>query len=799
MSYATQLAAFDRTPQELAVVGVVECQNSYAALVQQLLQYTEQFDNGVWGGTGVTITPNDATAPDATTTADKAVFAAAGSFYRQTVTGTAASSKAFTGSIWMKTAAATADIRIRVIDDGLGESTDKDVTVTTTWQRFWVHHLFSNTVGLGDVRFRLQSVGAGFTVYLWGAQLYQNPSDVDREVYFPYTKRENEAVGTVSVNVSRCQAADAGDGSRCYYSRPTCQAPDDFNEGHSYEATAQLKGLREFRFCRTDGPLAVSGDNVAPLLDRVETAGQEIDAKQGVTRNERITFTLFDDNDIGQWNPRQSQEGMLVNSDPGQGTFWRRFVAIYRNYANPKGYVIRKVGFVEAGGTEDEYQQRGKYLMRDIKIRTNDSVMLECTDRLKLTRKEIPAKISDTNTLKSAIDASATSISLQDVGEVSAPAANAAGASPDYFVVLEIDYDGTPEKVNVTARDLVNNTLTVQRGRWGTGAAIHPAGVKVREVGEFGTERAAPAGIPLGKNPLDIIRELYRYAGIADEDIDNDQFDSERDTWLSSSVDTTRADESGVLFRRTLTKRKKVEDLVKEIREIVMLLVWVNEDQQVTCKLFAHPIPTDTVPVLSDSDNLIAGSIEIDDSDDTRLTRALLAWDLQSDKDGDLPEHYNFIQVHIALDEEESPFYGEQKPKLILTEWLRATDLLNPALFAARIVSRFQRGARIFNLSLETKDDTIKVGDTVEIQTNKLQLPNGATQPRFAIITMKKRRGPESIEYEAVEMPYAPVFFYAPNGTADYDAATDAEKRYGFLSDDNGLVGTAKDTGYSAW
>ena len=151
-------------------------------------------------------------------------------------------------------------------------------------------------------------------------------------------------------------------------------------------------------------------------------------------------------------------------------------------------------------------------------------------------------------------------------------------------MVLELNHDqaGLEEKVNVTAIDLNTNILTIQRGRWGTSAKAHASGAAIREIGMFGTERTVPTGVVMGKNPLDIIRELYRYAGIDDTDIDNTKFDSERDTWLLSSVTPATGAQSGVLFERILTEQKKVEDLIKEIRELVMLLVWIDEDQKIT-------------------------------------------------------------------------------------------------------------------------------------------------------------------------------------------------------------------------
>ncbi len=806
MSYAAQIDEFSRTPQDLIVIGVRGCQNHYAALVEQLFTRTEEFDHADWVKTSVAVATDDAEAPDGTTTAETLTYSATNDATTQTPASTIVTSKSFTASIWLRVTSGTNTVTLRLRNAGSTESKDKQVTITTTWTRFFVHKLFTGTPvdNLVFVLIRLAGDDVA-AVEVWGANCSQNPAAQDLELTWPYRKRVAETVSTVSVNASRCEAADAGDGNRCYYSRPSCQDPDNFNIGNSYEATPELKGFREYRFCKNDAPLALTGENVAPLIDRFDLAGQEIDPKLGVTVTERVGFTFFDDVGPGVWNPTQQGRAALVNTATGAGTFWRRFLAINRNYANPAGYLILKVGFVEAGVAESDYQQRGKFIMRNIVVRPDEKVTIDCTDRLKITKKSIPAQITDTNRTVTIINSSDTTITVDDAGEVSKPAANAAGADPDYFVIIEVNYDqagsNKDEKMTVTDRDLVNNTLTVLRGRWGTPARNkHADGSKFREVAEFGTERSDPAGIPFGKNPLDIIRELYRYAGIADEDIDNTQFDSERDLWLFSSIDLSTADEAGVLFRRTLTKPLKVEELIRQIRELVMLLVWIDENQMVTCKLFAPPIPTETIVVLDDDSNIVEDTLTIDDADESRLTRAFLAFDLDPAEDGNAPEDYNLIEVYIALDEEEEAYYGEQLARVILTEWLRATDLLNPGQLVSRIVNRFRFGARMFKLSLEVKDDSIKVGQTVEIRTDKLQKFDGSVDPRFAVIIKKKRgRRLGVFDLDAIEMPFARVFFWAPDGLPVYDSSTDANKRYGYYSDDQGLVGTVKELGYHYW
>lgn len=797
MSYAAQRDAWDRTPQELIVIGVRECQNHYASLVEQLLQYTDQFDNAAWAKISVTVTPNNATAPDGTLTADTVTFDAADDLIAQTVTGTAVTSKAFTGSVWLRIPTGAQTVTVRVRNAGGAEIGSKQVSLTTSWQRVFVAKLFSATP-VDDLVFEiLRTAGDDVTaLQVWRANLSRNPGDNLAEIAWPSVRRVAESVGTISVNCSRCQAADAGDGNRCFFTRPTCQDPDGYNLGNAYEPTPSLQGFREYRFCRQNAPLALPGEIVLPYLERYDAAAQEIVADKAITMTERSTFHFFDDAGPGVWCLRQQQRGSLVNTASGSGHFWRRWMAIHRNYGNAANYLIRKVGFVEPAVAETDYQQRGRFVLRSVTLDTDDSVEIECTDRLRLTRNDLPAKISQDNPLAASLTDTDTTISLVDAGEISAPAEDGS-----YFVVLELDHDvpAKAEKANVLSRDLVNNTVTVQRGRWGTSAQGHARLAKVREVAEFGTERADPAGIPLGKNPLDIFIELYRTGGLDALDIDTAQVASQRDAWIPSTVDPLTGAESGLLFRRTITDKQKIETLAQEIRELLMLLAWVNEDRRLTCRLFANALPTETVTVLTDDEHLIDGSVAVEDSDETRITRALIAWSLSADADGDVPEDYDLIQVNIALDEEEAAYYGDSRAKVLMSKWLRPEDLENPASLAAHIVGRYRHGARFFKYRLDLKDDVVTLGGLVEIRSEKIQAPDGSVDARLAIVTKKKRRDDDQIEIEALEAPLVRTWFWAPDGLPDYDSASASQKRYGFLADDQGNVGARKELGYHWW
>lgn len=812
MTYATQRDSAARTPQELIVIGVRECMNSYASLVPELLQYTEQIDNAAWTKTSVTVTANNATAPDGTLTADTCVFNADNDAIDQVATGTAVTSKAFTLSVWLRVPSGSSTISIRVRNVANTQGTTKQVTVTTTWARFYVHRLFT-AVPVDDVQARIIRI-AGDTINgdieVWGVNLTENESAADLESPFPYVKRESTAV-----NASTCSIADNGNGSRCYYSRPTCQDKDNFNAGHHWDEddvtqTARDMGIREDRFCRKDAPIPIRGVIIRPYLTDAPGPAQEIDAEKALTVNERVTFEFEDDANPGIWNLRQQSEGMLVNTTTTGGTFWRRWAAIYRNYANPEGYLIRKHGFVESGAAESDFQGRGRYIIRNFETEDH-KVMLVCGDRLKLTRKSIPAKISEDNVLQRFATTADTTLYVLDASEFGPVADNAAGASPDYIVSVLVD----EEKMNVTAIDLSANTLTVQRGRWGTTAAAHSRLSVVAAIAEFGTERSTPTLAPMGKAGMDILEEIYKYAGLRSSEIDSATLQAEQDYWLPATVDTSSGAWYGALLRRSLTKVTDVETLARQIREIYQCLLWVNDSQMLTGRLFAPVKPTDTATALTDDANLIAGSISVDDNDESRISRALVAYNLPDGEKAEEAEDFDRIRIELDVDLEEREYYGDKRLRAVLSEWLQPVPLSGESIlpasnaqqsqlaeyFTAHILDRFRYGARILRARLELKDDDIGLGDFVQVNTRHIQDVHGNNLN--SIMQVVKKTRDKSGRWLAIECLDTGLFkrygFFAADAAPVYGSATPQDKTSGYFTDANGMVGSPLEPGYHFW
>lgn len=96
---STNVARFTHNPDTLQSLGLLIEESR-----TNLLTYSEQFDNAAWTKTGATISANAASAPDATTTADKIVESAATASHRVSQAISVTSGKTYTTSVFVKAA-----------------------------------------------------------------------------------------------------------------------------------------------------------------------------------------------------------------------------------------------------------------------------------------------------------------------------------------------------------------------------------------------------------------------------------------------------------------------------------------------------------------------------------------------------------------------------------------------------------------------------------------------------------------------------------------------------------------------
>ncbi|MFZ9080785.1 MAG: phage head spike fiber domain-containing protein, partial [Alphaproteobacteria bacterium] len=136
---------------------------------RNLLEYTEEFDQGVWikDGVGTVVTPDQALAPNGTMTADLFTFDP-GSSRRVRQSVAVVSGQKNTFSVYVRSVTGTQQVRLFTGSVAASSGGSATFTVNDQWQRISVSPVWSAS---GNAQFRIDSNDLGGSFYVWGAQV----------------------------------------------------------------------------------------------------------------------------------------------------------------------------------------------------------------------------------------------------------------------------------------------------------------------------------------------------------------------------------------------------------------------------------------------------------------------------------------------------------------------------------------------------------------------------------------------------------------------------------------------------
>jgi hypothetical protein len=131
---------------------------------ENLLKYSEEFDNSLWltGGTGTTMTPNATISPIGTQTAERFVSTSGGRCGQNV---SVSNGSVYVFSAYYKNNGGNSSINQRVT--GGGNEITNTITITNEWQRFEFYFV---ATGTGTLNARVVSSGVNVDFYVWGAQ-----------------------------------------------------------------------------------------------------------------------------------------------------------------------------------------------------------------------------------------------------------------------------------------------------------------------------------------------------------------------------------------------------------------------------------------------------------------------------------------------------------------------------------------------------------------------------------------------------------------------------------------------------
>ena len=533
-------------------------------------------------------------------------------------------------------------------------------------------------------------------------------------------------------------------GTPCYNTYPTCK----------YKS-AYLRQSKDYKFTSSNSPLPFK-TNERPYLENIKYLPTEI--KDNLTITGRVVAKLFDvpDTDIGI-DPYWAQRSSI------QGTFWKKLIARNPNY---KGRLIKiYTGFL--GITETEFQKKWVGVVENIGLEKN-SIRIEIIDLLKnLAEIEIPPKLDIK--LVTEITETSTELTLTTVTGLDSPTG--------YIRIKD-------EIIYYNEVDTATNQLKgLTRGYFSTVAESHKAKDKIQKVRYY-----SPT------NPFDLLKEILQTdAGISTDYIDTDAFNYWRD-WPGGEVN----------FSAIVSEPTKLNKLYFEIIDLIDCKSWIGEDLKITIRRNIPNEPDRPYYVFTDEANLIYGSTSVDLNEKSRLTRILIYWDKTTLGKLDEIKEYNRLDMAIDADAESADEYNETIEKKYFCRWLR-TGYMQEELMTAFIKNTItrqlfrQRNAQPFiKFDVELKDSDIKSGSYCRLSTDECLNIDGTMLLKEMFQVVRRDSVNNKINLKLLKLPTERFCFIAPNDTPGYDDAADAQKEYGFITDNNGLIDD-KSIGYHIW
>lgn len=307
------------------------------------------------------------------------------------------------------------------------------------------------------------------------------------------------------------------------------------------------------------------------------------------------------------------------------------------------------------------------------------------------------------------------------------------------------------------------DTFTVTRGQFDTEAATHSALDVVQQCLRYDKQAADV-----------IIADLLKtYAGVSASFIDATAWDAEAERWLG-----------GTTFTALITKPEGVATLIGELCQHGVMVWWDEVAQEIRLKL-NRPLDLDeTFIPLSDSDNIIEGTAEIEDAVDERASQVHF-WHGMIDPTGSATDGANFKKLVIGSDLtlEGDDFYGENRIKVIYSRWFGINgDDANASVIVDRLIARYKYTPVTFSCDLDVKDLAgVDLTGLVAVTTQLMPDVTGAlTAQQMQVLYREETQPGSRFRVEAQTFPQSARFGFIMADSANaYGSATAAEKARG--------------------
>lgn len=237
-----------------------------------------------------------------------------------------------------------------------------------------------------------------------------------------------------------------------------------------------------------------------------------------------------------------------------------------------------------------------------------------------------------------------------------------------------------------------------------------------------------------------------------------------------------------------VTEPTDVDRLIGRVLETVQGVHWWDDENKQARYLAIKPL-SDVPRLLTEDENLIAGTVRLRDFPERRVSRVYV-YHTPRDATEDVEERSNYSRVTASIDPdaEASLAYGEPALREIFAPYLR----VEPVAFegATRILRRYREGVRELQFAVPDRDGSLQVGDMIRVRHHRVQKTDGTLDLRLWMITSRKPvRSDRRVIYTAEDAVLAgQVTLIAEDSVGNYIGDGSDPAGVGWISDDNGLL-----------
>ena len=500
-----------------------------------------------------------------------------------------------------------------------------------------------------------------------------------------------ERIDILQVDVGQCvnvfgSAPCTATGTKCVNSWVSCKDKPNYDEAGNFLTVS---------ICTPVSALPV-GLNLLPFLESVQFDPGDVTPEDGIGKVGSATFKCRDapHDDVGidphvstrSYNPLQ------------RGTFWPRMRARWPHYQgrNARWYT----GYLHDSFSLSNLKCR-HYIVDSIAgFGGKSGVTIKVKDPLKLAdgkRAQFPKK--STGTLATAMTAvsshSTLDIATDDVTEYDLYPFESLSCVAMKDEVVQ--YTGT---TIITGGVRLTGITRSAPSPYTTTAQEHDIGDDVQKCAWWDT-----------KLPPEIIGRLLIIGAGADS------------TWVPWATTWTTLFTTW-LGSQTMTRLVvKPEEVNQQISDVLQQsnswgLWWDDVAQEFGYEVFRPAALGESVVVIDDGANIVAGSCVVDDDTDN-LVNDCVIWHGQSDPTS-APEQaasYRLANGYIDAASVDSREVGSFRTKVIYGKWHAETTASVITRIAKRIVSSRGPLPYVVKLELHRKDDALKTGDFIDLQT----------------------------------------------------------------------------------